>query len=457
MVKISQYTTISTLDPQDLFDTSRYDTVGATYDTRSVSWLNILGNITTDLASLDGPIGIGVAAANASSILDLTSTTKGFLPPRVADPSTIATPAAGLIAYDSTDNELQYWNNSSWVSLTAGGSGTVTSVALSGGTTGLNVSGSPITGSGTMTLSGTLAIANGGTGQTTAQAAIDALTNVAAATNEYVLTKDTGTGQAIFKAAGGGVTLYASDGTVGAGRTVTLTNTLQFIGGQVDVTAGTTDTGATVLSSEKADTTNIVEFNDRAQGRVNTSAFSASAQFEVSSTTRGWLKPRMSKAQRLAIGSPATGLVVYDTDSNTDQIWDGTQWKEKATYLKYFSTLSGVPFTLGASASNQAVTDGVNYLELTIVQAGDYVFHAVVTADLSGTDAKPFKLMLAKNGTVEADSIVGDYMKKNEEQSIQLTYPIDGLVATDVIRVYCNNDNISIDINQGTLLSQTWG
>lgn len=48
-----------------------------------------------------------------------------------------------------------------------GGSGTVTSVAVSGGTTGLTVTGSPITTSGTITLGGTLAVANGGTGQTT--------------------------------------------------------------------------------------------------------------------------------------------------------------------------------------------------------------------------------------------------------------------------------------------------
>lgn len=45
-------------------------------------------------------------------------------------------------------------------------SGTVTSVAASGGTTGLTFTGSPITTSGTLTLGGTLAVANGGTGQT---------------------------------------------------------------------------------------------------------------------------------------------------------------------------------------------------------------------------------------------------------------------------------------------------
>ena len=47
------------------------------------------------------------------------------------------------------------------------GTGTVTSVGLSGGTTGLTVTGSPITTTGTITLAGTLAVANGGTGGTT--------------------------------------------------------------------------------------------------------------------------------------------------------------------------------------------------------------------------------------------------------------------------------------------------
>jgi len=52
-----------------------------------------------------------------------------------------------------------------------------------------------------------LPIANGGSGQTAQQTALDALTNVSAATNEHVLTKDTATGNAKFKAAaGGGVT-----------------------------------------------------------------------------------------------------------------------------------------------------------------------------------------------------------------------------------------------------------
>ena len=70
--------------------------------------------------------------------------------------------------YLTTNGEVVSWSELSGV-------GTVTSVAVSGGTTGLTTSGGPITNSGTITLAGTLAIANGGTGQTTASAAFTAL------------------------------------------------------------------------------------------------------------------------------------------------------------------------------------------------------------------------------------------------------------------------------------------
>ena len=53
------------------------------------------------------------------------------------------------------------------VAFTGPGAGSVTSVDVSGGTTGLTTSGGPITGSGTITLAGTLAVANGGTGVAT--------------------------------------------------------------------------------------------------------------------------------------------------------------------------------------------------------------------------------------------------------------------------------------------------
>ena len=52
------------------------------------------------------------------------------------------------------------------LSTTGGGTGTVTSVDVSGGTTGLTFSGGPVTTNGIITMAGTLAVTNGGTGQT---------------------------------------------------------------------------------------------------------------------------------------------------------------------------------------------------------------------------------------------------------------------------------------------------
>lgn len=93
--------------------------------------------------------------------------------------------------------ELYVLTATGWAAV-GGGTGTVTSVAASGGTTGLTFSGSPITTSGTLTLSGTLAVANGGTGATTLTGVVigngtSAFTTVTAPSGAIVGTTDTQT------------------------------------------------------------------------------------------------------------------------------------------------------------------------------------------------------------------------------------------------------------------------
>lgn len=59
---------------------------------------------------------------------------------------------------------------------------------------------------------------------------------------------------------------------------------------------------------------------------IGTSAPHASAQLDVSSSTKGLLAPRMTTAQRNAIGSPAIGLLAYDTDVKSLFQYNGSVW-----------------------------------------------------------------------------------------------------------------------------------
>jgi len=61
---------------------------------------------------------------------------------------------------------------------------------------------------------------------------------------------------------------------------------------------------------------------------INTSGADAdaSAMLDVSSTTQGFLPPRMTETQRNAISNPATGLMIYNTTANRPNYYNGTKW-----------------------------------------------------------------------------------------------------------------------------------
>jgi hypothetical protein len=122
-------------------------------------------------------------------------------------------------------------------------SGTVTSVAASGGTTGLTFTGSPITTSGTLTLGGTLVVANGGTGQTSY-------------TDGQLLIGNT-TGNTLTKAtliAGSGVSITNGAGSIsisatGSGGTVTSVSVVSANGFAGTVATATTTPAITLSTS----------------------------------------------------------------------------------------------------------------------------------------------------------------------------------------------------------------
>ena len=134
--------------------------------------------------------------------------------------------ANGELGLNIADMKLYAKNSSGVVTLLASNSSTgatVSSVAVSGGTTGLTTSGGPITTSGTITLAGTLAITNGGTGQTSASAAFNALSPI---TTTGDLIVGNGTNSATRLAIGANGTVLQSNGTTASWGTFTSGATL---------------------------------------------------------------------------------------------------------------------------------------------------------------------------------------------------------------------------------------
>ncbi|MCX6272816.1 MAG: hypothetical protein NTU44_16685 [Bacteroidetes bacterium] len=68
----------------------------------------------------------------------------------------------------------------------------------------------------------------------------------------------------------------------------------------------------------------------RAQVSVNSDGSNAdpSAMFEVKSTDKGLLPPRMTTAQRDAIANPAEGLYLFNLDKNMMEFFNGTEWRQ---------------------------------------------------------------------------------------------------------------------------------
>ena len=89
--------------------------------------LFILFAIFTTFATTAQSVGINAdgGTPNASAILDVSSTTKGFLPPRMTytERNTISSPAAGLVVWCSnceTNGELQLYNGTTWTNMIGG-------------------------------------------------------------------------------------------------------------------------------------------------------------------------------------------------------------------------------------------------------------------------------------------------------------------------------------------------
>jgi hypothetical protein len=133
--------------------------------TGTVTSVNVSGG-TTGLTASGGPVTTSGTITFAGTLATANGGTGGTATPTAG---TIPYGTGTALAYSAAGTSGQVLTSGgagapTWTTVT--GTGTVTSIDVSGGTTGLTYSGGPITASGTITMAGTLAVANGGTGIT---------------------------------------------------------------------------------------------------------------------------------------------------------------------------------------------------------------------------------------------------------------------------------------------------
>ncbi len=166
-------------------------------------------------------VGIGTSTPNPSAQLDISSTSKGILLPRMteAEKNAIPSPALGLMVFNTTTGSFQYYNGVSWSNISHSGiiSGTANKVAKFNSPWGLTAN-----------------------------------------------------------------TLITDNG---AGVAINTSNTLPH----------------------------------------------SSALLDLTSNNKGILIPRMLSAERTAIVSPASGLLVFDNTTNSFWFYNGTAWAELVT------------------------------------------------------------------------------------------------------------------------------
>ena len=213
-------------------------------------------------------VGIGTNTPDASAILDLNSTTQGFAAPRMTtlQRDAIVAPVVSLLIFNTSSGFYNYWDGSAWIQMDT--------------STGGDVSGSGTTNYATMWTDGANSVIGDGTWYFSG--------------NDYLpVTTGVNIGDATHRI-----------GTIFMASVFDYTNDLSFYNGTS--TTMTLTTGGNL--------------------GIGTTTPDASAILDLTSTSQGFVTPRMTTLEKNAITSPATSLLLFDTDENLFSYWDGSAW-----------------------------------------------------------------------------------------------------------------------------------
>ncbi len=297
-------------------------------------------------------------APDPSAMLDVNSNQHGILIPRMTavERDCLKTPAIGLLIYNTTTNTLNIYTNSGWYALESIPVGSITGSTAPGGGIAVNEDGS--------------------------NPANVAILDVKSSVRGFLLPR----------------TLTSSISSLSQGLIIynTSTNRITYYDGSSWQTPchsfSSNITGSGTLSPVGVSITETGNAPDQ------------SSIFEVQSTNKGLLIPRLSDANRNSL-SPVQGLILYNTTTNKLNYWSSTTWQE---------VLSSAPATPGTIAGPSSICQGqsgVTYSISSVPGATSYTWtvpsDATITAGQGTTSITVTFGNISGNITVVANNACG--------------------------------------------------
>jgi len=210
----------------------------------------------------------------------------------------------------------------------------------------------------------------------------------------------------------------------------------------------------------------------QAQIGIGTPSPDPTAVLELKSISKGFLLPRITTNQRNTIVSPATGLVIYNSDKNCLEWYNGTVWysgcgiQESSGGSAVVSGYSCTAASTGIMTAGTALSGVTQTITATVAAAGSYSISAIangISFTGSGifTVTGPQDIVLTATGTPiveETSNFVLNTTANCNFSRIILAAPVgpvggnaicDGTVPTVVLPIISSTGKVWMDRNLG--------
>jgi Flp pilus assembly pilin Flp len=177
----------------------------------------------------------------------------------------------------------------------------------------------------------------------------------------------------------------------------------------------------------------------QAQVGIGTTTPDSSSILDLTSTSKGFLPPRMTAVQRIAISSPVAGLMIWCTDcgaSGEIQIYNGSDWVNFIGGTRQLSL--GTWTQVGADIDGEALDDESG-VSVSLSSDGSTVAIGAYQNDGSGSDAGHVRIYKNISGTWTQVGADIDGEAAGDESGVSVSLSSDG--STVAIGAYQNDGN----------------